>query len=199
MCLISVKLFIVHTIFCVPLFPTYTTITITITVCSIFFSHNHLVVYSQRRSLNTQLHTKLTEFLLTVVSFVLHFHIPTRSVKWTFLKKKVRILSFSRTLSRPLVYVHHAYVSYLSVPHACCCWFIWRVFHVYLSVYFCIVYTLPLVAFVFSIPFSHADVVGGLLGTSSPHLSVQLLVYLCIKLIIVVGIAFVYCIHGKLY
>ena len=54
----------------------------------------------------------------------------------------------------------------------------------------CIVYTLPLVAFafdafVFSIPFSHADVVDGLLVICSPHLSVQLLVYLCIKHIIV--------------
>ena len=46
-----------------------------------------------------------------------------------------------------------------------------------------------------SISFSHADVIGGLLVVSLPHLSVKLLVHLCIKLIIV--IAFVYCFHGK--
>ena len=38
---------------------------------------------------------------------------------------------------------------------------------------------------------SHADVVGGLLGSCSMHLPV--LVYLCNKLVIVVTIAFVYC------
>ena len=59
-----------------------------------------------------------------------------------------------------------------------------------------IVCTLSLVAFafdafVFSIAFSHADVVGGLLVTSAPHLSV--LVYLCNKLVIVVAMVFVYC------
>ena len=57
-----------------------------------------------------------------------------------------------------------------------------------------IVYTLSLVAFafdafVFSISFSHAVVVGGLLVTSAPHLSV----YLCNKLVIVIAMAFVYC------
>ena len=37
-------------ILCVPLFPTYTTLTITITACSMFFSHKYLLFCSQRRS-----------------------------------------------------------------------------------------------------------------------------------------------------
>ena len=41
--------------------------------------------------------------------------------------------------------------------------------------------------------------VGGLLVTSSPYLSMWLLLYLCIKLVIVVGIAFVYCFNVKWY
>ena len=43
--------------------------------------------------------------------------------------------------------------SYLSVPHACCCWFIWKVFDVFVSVYATrssmYTYTQPLVAFAF--------------------------------------------------
>ena len=58
-------------------------------------------------------------------------------------------------------------IAYLSIPHACCYWFIWKLFDVFVSVYLFIMYTLSLAAFafdafVFSISFSHADVVGGL-------------------------------------
>ena len=59
---------------------TYTTVTITITACSIFFSHNS-VFCSQWRSSNhdyfvhQQLHTRLTEFLLTA----------ERSQNWIFI------------------------------------------------------------------------------------------------------------------
>ena len=54
---------------CVPLSPTYTTITITITVCStqpfaILFTTANVIVH-------TQLHTSLIELRLNVVSFVL--------------------------------------------------------------------------------------------------------------------------------
>ena len=55
---------------------------------------------------HTQLHTRLTEFLLTAVCFVLPFYSPTHLVKRMFLKQKVRVHAFSRTLSLPLVYVH---------------------------------------------------------------------------------------------
>ena len=54
----------------------------------------------------TQLHTRRAEFLLTVVCLVLPYYGLTRSVKRTFLKQKVSVLAFSRTLSQPLVYVH---------------------------------------------------------------------------------------------
>ena len=39
--------------------------------------------------------------------------------------------------------------SYLSVTHASCCLLAWKVFDVFVSVYLCIVYILPLVAFAF--------------------------------------------------
>ena len=128
---------------------------------------------------------------MTVVSFVLSLYIPSKSVKRTFLKQTVRVLAFSRTLSQPLVYVRsHTCLSVMLIVVV-----LFRGYLMYLLV--CIAYTLPLVAFVFSISFSYADVVGGLLVASSPHLAMQLLVYLCIQLIIVVGIGFVYCFHGK--
>ena len=84
MCLISVKLCIVCTILCA----TVQTCTkyITITACSIFFSHNYSRFCSHRRSsyhncfVYTKLYTRLTEFLLTVVCFVLPFYTPTQSV-----------------------------------------------------------------------------------------------------------------------
>ena len=67
----------------------------------------HLFVRSsQRRFSNTKLHTRQTELLLTTVCFVLPFNIRTPSICRTFLKWEVRVLAFSRTLSRPLVYVH---------------------------------------------------------------------------------------------
>ena len=80
MCLISVKLFIVRTILCA----TVQTCTkyITITACSIFFSQNYSLFCSHRRSSyhNCFVYTRLTEFLLTIVCFVLHFYTPTQSV-----------------------------------------------------------------------------------------------------------------------
>ena len=99
MCLVYLSLYCTQHL-CVPLFLTYTTITITITACSIFFSHNYLLFCSQLRSskhdfVYTQLHTSLTEFLPTAV-----FYSPTRSVKRIFLKQKMRVLAFSRTLFR---------------------------------------------------------------------------------------------------
>ena len=89
------------------------------------FKHNCLV--------NTQLHTRLNEFLLTGDCFVLPFHYPTRSVKWTFLKQKVRFIENS------IAIVCICAFTYLSVPfymHFCCYWFTWFTCLMYLLVYF---------------------------------------------------------------
>ena len=103
----------IKTKMCLISFSLYTTITLTRTACSIFCS--------QQRSSNrncfvqTQLHTRLTEFLLTAVRFIKPFYNPTRSVKRIFLKQNTRVLAFSRTLQRPLVQF-----SYLSQAHLIC-------------------------------------------------------------------------------
>ena len=79
------RLFCLHatSYLCVPLFSTYTTYTTTtiiITACSVFVSHAYSLFCSQWRSpkhdcfVYTQLHIRLTEFLLlTVACFVLFF------------------------------------------------------------------------------------------------------------------------------
>ena len=69
--------------------------------------HTTVRIFSlQRRRLNhncfvyMQLHTSQTEFLLTVVYFVLPFYSPTQSVKRTFLKPNVYVL---------VTNLHHVY------------------------------------------------------------------------------------------
>ena len=61
--------------------------------------------------------------------------------------------------------------SHLSVAFAYCCWFILKMFDVFVSVYFCIVYSLSLVAFAF----------------------VVYVLSICFILMIFVLVAFVYC------
>ena len=70
--------------------------------------------------LHTQLHTRLTELLLTAAFFVMPFHMRTYSVWWRCLKC-VRI---------------HAYLFFFN---AHCCWFTWKVFDVFVGVYLCCV------------------------------------------------------------
>ena len=84
------------------LFPTYTAMTITTTACSIFFLHNYSLFCSQRRFSNTQFHTRLTEFLLTVAALsclITYICLQPAEIFQC-------VLDFSRTLSRPLVYKH---------------------------------------------------------------------------------------------
>ena len=81
--------------------------------------------YLQRRSsnhdgsLHTQLHQRLTEMLMTLV-------LKAEGLHSRFLENSIATTCISA-------------FSYLSVPHACCCWFIWKVFDVFVSVYLCIV------------------------------------------------------------
>ena len=118
---------------CVPLF----SMTITITVYSIFFSHNYSLFCSQpfckhyTYSLDLhngdfqttmQVHTRLIKLPLTLACFVLPFYIRTPSVCRTFTNQKVRVIAFSRTLLRPLVYVY-SYTCEQIFRHACCYWF----------------------------------------------------------------------------
>ena len=69
-----------------------------------------------------QIHTRLTEFLLTVARFFLPFYMRTSSVWWKFLKWDVQGLAFSRILLRlPRCLYNVCNVNIL--PHACGCWF----------------------------------------------------------------------------
>ena len=73
-------------------------------VKKICFSHNYSLSCSQRRSLNRdrffshakRLQSRLTEFSLLVVYFVLTFYSPTQTVCGTFLKWNVRVHAFLR-------------------------------------------------------------------------------------------------------
>ena len=118
MCLVSIKLFIVCTILCATL-QTGTSYT-TITTHSLFLSHNyslfcsqpfcrqHLFVILYSEELQTmQLHTRLTEILLTAVCIVCLDFLYTHAFSLQNVRKqKVRVLAFSRTLQRSFVYVH---------------------------------------------------------------------------------------------
>ena len=102
---------IVHTIFvshCFQLIQQYNN-----NNCLFNMLHRQLfAILLTTRSLNTQLHLRMTEFLLTVVCFALPFYSPTHLVQQKFLKQKV--LAFSRTLSQPYCYFVHLY-TYLSL------------------------------------------------------------------------------------
>ena len=99
----------------VTLFPTNTTYT-TITACSICISHNYLLFCLRRRSSNhdyfvhTQLHTRLTEFVLLtdrcpLSLALLYIYVRTLSLWWKFLKRNVHGFAFSRILLRFLIEV----------------------------------------------------------------------------------------------
>ena len=96
MCLVSLSLYIAHYL-CVPLFPNYTTITMTITACSIFFSHKYSLFCSQWRSSNHDcfVHTQLLTRLIK-------FSIDHRLLCLALLqyKQNIRVVPFSRTLLR---------------------------------------------------------------------------------------------------
>ena len=78
------------------------------------------------QSSNMQLHTRLTEFLLTLVFLYTHaFSLQN------VLKVEV---SRSRLLENSIATTCICAFSYLSVPHACCYWFICKVFDVFISV-----------------------------------------------------------------
>ena len=100
--------------------------------CTLCFSYNYSLFCSQsfckhytyslnlfNRNLNftTQQHnTRRTELQLTFVCFVLSFYMRTPSVYRIFSKQKAHDLVFSRTLLRPLVYVHsHTCLSFMLV------------------------------------------------------------------------------------
>ena len=57
--------------------------------------------------------------------------------------------SGSRLLEKSMATTCICAFLYLPVTYACCCWFIWKVFDVFVSLYLSIVYTLPLVGFTF--------------------------------------------------
>ena len=103
---------------CVPLFATFTTVTITITAYSILFSHNYSLFCLQGRFSNTTvLFTRnftqgwLNSNWLSSALF--------RSVWRTFLKQKDLVLAFSRTPSLSLVYVHSVPFSLILVVSSC--------------------------------------------------------------------------------
>ena len=107
-CLVSLSLYCTHYL-CVPLFPTYTTITITITACSIFFSDNYSLFCLKRRSSNTTIQSHTTSqkinLILTDCRLLCLDMISQTNVLET---------EGSLSLSRPLVYVHCPTCLYLS-------------------------------------------------------------------------------------
>ena len=112
---------------------------------NLFANHTCTVFCKQLGCSNTQLfvhshlHTRLIEFLLTLVCYILSFYTPTRSIKRTLLKQEVRLLAIQRTLSRPFVYVHsHTCLFIMLIVVGLFEWYC----------YLFIVYTLPLVKFV---------------------------------------------------
>ena len=104
----------------------YTTITTTIICLFVIlimqlFAIFTKAIFKPQLFVHTQLHTRLSEFLLTAVYIVLPSYSPTWSVKRTLLKQKVRIPAFSRTLYQPLVRVYvfsHTCLSFF--PYVCC-------------------------------------------------------------------------------
>ena len=82
-----------------------------------------------------QLHTRLTEFLRTVVCFILPFYMRTLLVSGMCLIVEDKR---SRLLESSIVTTCVCACLYLSIPIACCCWFIWNVFNVFVSVYLCL-------------------------------------------------------------
>ena len=74
---------------------------------------------------HTQLHTRLIEFLLTALSC---FFIYTHALN----QQNVLKIEGSRSclLENSIATACICASSYLSVPHTCCCWFIWKVFDV---------------------------------------------------------------------
>ena len=101
---------------CVPLFSTcttYTTITTTIIVRSIFFFAYSLFVCNKICSLHLHsrdlshamiLHTKLTELLLLVVCFMLTFYSPTQQSDERFWSRMF-VFSLSRELHCDFIFV----------------------------------------------------------------------------------------------
>ena len=70
---------------------------------------------------HTQLHTRLTEFLLTVGCFVLPFCSLTKISQTNFLEAEG---SHTCLLKNYIATACICAFLYLSVPYACCCWFI---------------------------------------------------------------------------
>ena len=139
---------------------------------------------------------QLFAILLTKEIFWLNYYwvSSTLSCPFIFQHDQSNGHSWSRRFSFSSRELHREYaLAYLSIPHAYWCLFIIYYFIIRCICWCVFVYTLPLAAFAFFISFSYDDIVGGLLVTSSSHLSVLLLVYLCNKLVIVVAIAFLYC------
>ena len=91
----------------------------------------------------TRLHTKLTELLL-VACFVLPFYMRKWSVWWRFLKWNVRGFAFS-TILLVLCFCFCVFCTHCCLcvrtlvypffSHACCYWFTWNKFDVFVSVY----------------------------------------------------------------
>ena len=91
-----------------------TTIILTITACTT--QQFAILLTTATVFVHTQLHTRLIEFLLTVVRFFWPFYKRTSSICRTFPKQKVHDLAFSKTLSRKLVYMHsHTYLSLMLI------------------------------------------------------------------------------------
>ena len=122
-----------------------------ITTCSLFL-HNYslfclqpfrkhctysLGLYNGDVQNTMQLHIRLNELQLAAARFVLTFYMCFFSLQ------KVLNVEGSRSslLENSLVTACICALSHLSVRHAFCCWFIWMMFDVFVSVYLCIVYT----------------------------------------------------------
>ena len=145
MCFISIKLFIVRTIYVCHSFQLIqrhnsnynNNCLFDILLClQSFCKQQHLFVRHE-----TRLYTKLTELLLPVVWFVLLFYSPTQTVWLTFLKQNVLFEaggSRSRLLQNSIATACICAFSYFFVPcfpHACCYWFTFIGFDVFVSGY----------------------------------------------------------------
>ena len=90
---------------------------------------------TERRSLNMQLHTRVTELLLTAVCLLC----LALLLFITFSLTNVLEAEGWRSclLENSIATACMCEFFFLSVSHICCCWVIWKVFVVFVSMYLC--------------------------------------------------------------
>ena len=104
-----------NTAICLPIVLLYTAVLVSINNC--------LAIFKRRQFPSHGISHKTDCILTTVACFVLPFYMRMSLVWWRFLKCSLD--SAFRILVYPFC------------SHACCCWFTWNKFYVFVSVYLC--------------------------------------------------------------